>query len=116
MEREAGVEDGDRAVAGLDPCRVGDRVALAQRDPRLVRGQAVEGGAVERGEAFEPVKRALFLEDMSEDRERVGRGEAARAAAGAFLPRIGLRRAVGAEEEARIPRGGGAAQREAVAL
>ena len=76
-------------------------VLAPQRHRAGVARQAVEVGAVEAGEAFEPVERAGGVEGLGVELERVQRGVAAGAAAGVLLQRRGVRRAVGAEEEAR---------------
>ena len=101
MQIETWVKDRDGAVGGVDAAGVFGCVA-AQGDARLVWRQAVESGAVERGEGFEVVESAVFFEDLREDRESVGRGEAAGTAAGLQFGAIGMRRAVGAEKEARV--------------
>ncbi|MPL73085.1 hypothetical protein SDC9_18878 [bioreactor metagenome] len=117
VDRETRVEDGDGAGAAEDlrgPVRRG--VGLFQRQHLAVHRQPVEGRAVARGEGLEVGKPALGLEDMREQRHRVRRGEAAGAAAGAFLGRVGMGRGIGAEEEARLARGRGLDQGKAMAL
>ena len=88
----------------------------ARRYALVVDGQAVEARAVERGEGLEPVERVFFLEHLRIDFERGGRREDAGAAAIALLVVHRVRRGVGAEEEFRIARNRGAAQRLAVRL
>jgi len=68
-------------------------------DGLLVHRQAVEARTVERGECLELVERAFLLEHRRIALERIGRVEDPRAAAGGFLRRASMRRAVGAEEE-----------------
>ena len=98
-----------------DPVRNRDRRALQHHLP-LVERQAVETRPVLGGEGFEPVERALLLEHRRIGFEREGRVEDAGAAAGRFLGLDRVRGAVGAEEEFRRARGGGAADRQPVPL
>ena len=114
-QRFAGAEGNDRAIALADALRDPEWLA-AQPDLRLVGWQAIEGRTVERGEGFQPVERRLFLEHLGIDFEGARCGKDAGAAAGGFLCRSSVRRAVGAEKEPAVARGRGAAQRAAVFL
>jgi hypothetical protein len=87
-----------------------------QRDPASVARQAVEIGAEMRHERLQPVERASRSKTSASIGHGVGGGEAAGAAAGAFLGGVGMGGAVGAQEEARIARGGGLQQRLPVGL
>ena len=88
MDGVAGVEDGDGPCPAVDLRGPGGGLAATQGDAGLVRGHAVEGGAVQAGEAFQPVEGTLVVKDLGEDRQGVGGGEAAGTAAGVFLQRI----------------------------
>ena len=97
--------------------RLGHRPGLApQRDGAGVARQAVEVGAVEAGEGFEPVERAGRVEGLGVQLERAERRVAAGAAAGVLLQVRGVRRAVGAEEEASAAGGRRLDQRPPVLL
>ncbi|CAM2144453.1 hypothetical protein PT2222_160049 [Paraburkholderia tropica] len=88
----------------------------AQRDLLGAARQAVEVRTEEAREAFELVERARVVERFGVELERVQRRVATRAAAGVFLQALRVRRAVGAEEEARVARRGRLDQRHAMRL
>src|SRR5450759_1495570 len=86
--------------------RLGHRPALpAQRDSAGVARQAVEIGAEETREAFEPVESTAAIEGLGIELQRGPRGVAAGAAERVLLQMRGVRRAVSAEEELRAARG-----------
>lgn len=66
MHGEARVEDGDGAGLGQDFGGPLGGSALDQGDAILVRGEAVEGGAVQAAEGLEPVEGGVFLEHMGQ--------------------------------------------------
>src|SRR5258708_22670016 len=115
--RRIGTKHHDALVAArhLDPLRSVQRLGL-QGDALFVGRQAVEAGAVQRGEGFELVERVLLHEDLGIDLHSHRRIEDAGAAAGAFLGIGGMRRGVGAEKERRIARGRGTPERETMLL
>ena len=115
MQREARVEEGDGTVFGGDLGWEGNGVCgFAEGNGRLIRGQAVVGGAVQGGEGFEFVECAFFFEHMGQTGHGVGGRKDASAAAGHQLVGIGVWRGIGAQEETRIAGGGGGAQRQTV--
>ncbi len=85
-----------------------------QGDGALVERQAVETRPEFRRESFQPVERPFLLEGQRVALQRRRGAEDAGAAAGAFLVVPGMRGGIGAEEEFRIARGRGLAQRGAV--
>ena len=85
------VADGEAVGHGLRLFHQGDGVG--------VFGQAVEAGAVFRGEGFEFVERTDLLEGFGIELDGGGGAEHAGAAAGVFFGVLRVRRGVGAEEE-----------------
>ena len=83
--------------------RLGQGPGLAsQRDRAVVARQAVEVGAVEAGEALEPVERAGRVEGLGVQLERAAaRCSSRRSRVACSFSVRGMRRAVGAEEERR---------------
>ena len=115
MHGETGIEHSDRANLGHDLVGEGLRhLVFDEPQLALIDRQAIEGGPVQAGKALKPVQSAFFFKDMRQKRHGVGGGETARAAAGMFLQRIGMRRGIGAKEKARLAPGRRAAQRKAV--
>src|SRR4029077_16364496 len=85
-------------------------------DGRLVARQAVEVGAVERGERLKLVQRTGGLESLGVQRDAGVRGENAGAAARGFLGAARMRGAVRAEKQPRAAGGDRREQRGAVLL
>src|SRR3954451_25481042 len=96
-----------------DPLRREAR-ALREGDPLLVRRQAVERRAVQRGEGLEAVEHVLLGEDLEVALDGDGRAEHPGAAAIGLLEVAQMRGRVGAEEEVGLAARRGGAQREAM--
>ena len=118
MEREARVEDHDRPGAGRDLGRRRDRLgasAPASAAPRSAAGRRRPG----RCRLAKPSSRSSApssSKTCAQAGERHRRREDPGAAAGRLLGALRVRRAVGAEEEARIAAGRGPTQRQPVPL
>ena len=90
--------------------------AAFERRRAFIERQAVEAGAVLGCEGFEPLERTFLVEYRSVAFKRERGVENAGAAAGRFLRRARMRRAVGAEEELGRARGRRLADRQPVLL
>jgi hypothetical protein len=87
MERQARVEDDHRARFGLDRRPRWYRLlAPLERDPSGIGRPAIEGGALERREAFEPIERVLLLEDLREGSATGAENTPAQPQAASFAP------------------------------
>src|SRR5690606_6210724 len=85
-----------------------------KRQLPLIHRKPVKSRSVKRGKTFEAIKRRFFVEYAKIAFQRIGGVENSGAAAGAFLGRSGMRRAVGAEEEFGRTRNRRLAQRQPV--
>src|SRR5712671_2521544 len=87
---------------------------LLKRDRLLVDRELVVTRTIERREGFKLVERAFFLENLGVALDRDRRVDQARNAVECKFPRDRVRRRIGAEEIARLPRSRGLAQGRAV--
>jgi len=90
-----------RWIACRDPPIFAD-----QGDFCLIARQAVEIRAMKGDEGLQPAEMSDLFECLGIERQGQGSGVDPGASTGAFLGRAGMWRAVGAEEKARIARGG----------
>lgn len=66
VDVEPGIKDGNGTIAAFDLVRVCDDIAFGERDRLLVYRQAVETGAIARGEGFELVECIGFFEHLGQ--------------------------------------------------
>jgi hypothetical protein len=107
------VERHDANNAARNRFRHGLRLA-AQCYAAFVERQAIEARTELRREGLQPVKRPFLVEGEDIAFQRGGCAEDTGTAARAFVVMLLVRREIGAEEECRIARNGGLAQRRAM--
>src|SRR5882757_455396 len=112
-QRFVAAENHDVAAVDRNRSRHRHRVPL-ELDRAGVGRQAVEIRAIQRGEFFQPIERALLVEYLRIGLQRGGADEYAGTTTGGLLEARQMWRRVGADEEAGFAGCRGAAQREAM--